>query len=138
MAKLNTYSTKDDGSMYEKPDILRAARMGDFDEGLAALKEDPDCINCLDSATKMNAVQIALSQGQEEFAIFLLSNTEVSATHKDALDRSAWDIVIQNLACSDEIITAVEAKWCEQMRKQDEREKISNVVPIKPDSSPKP
>ena len=85
MALRKLYSVTDDGTMGTEPSLIRAAEFGDFDEGMAALKANPKCIEDTDYYTKMNAVQIALAQGQEEFAKFLVSNSSFGVQKQQKL-----------------------------------------------------
>lgn len=131
MAVLKIYSVTDDGRMGTEPNIIRAAEFGDFEEGIAALKANPKCIEQTDYHTKMNAVQVALAQGQEEFAKFLVSNTEISLWHEDALGRDALDIALTSLT-SDETLKFIESKWYEELRRKNAQESVTVLKPPKP------
>jgi len=125
MSQSYSYVTNDDGTKGQPPDILRAAEFGDFNEGMAALRANPSCIEETDYHTGMNAIQISLLQGQESFVRFLLSNTKISVLYKDKLDRDALDHAIVSLCCSDETMLLVNERWYEQKRVEYVRKNVA-------------
>jgi hypothetical protein len=133
MALPKIVNNSKDGTMVYEPDIINAAKNGDFEEGIAALKQNPNCITDTEDATGMNAIQVSLSRGQDEFTKFLLTNSSISLMHKDRMGRDALDVAIKFL-CSEDVVELVEDKWQEELFRD---EKPSNVTALKP-KVPKP
>lgn len=103
MSKNSLAISSKDGLMEDEPNIIHAAENGDLNEGLAALREDPECIFETHLHTGMNALQVALSQWQYEFVRFITSNTEISSHHKDKFGRDSLDIALEFI-CEENIV----------------------------------
>lgn len=110
---------RDEGNKRVPPDILHAAAVGDVNEALAAIREDENCITEVNEINQ-NAIQIALLNFHEPVAYLLLNETDISVTHKDALDRDALDIAL--FGSSEEITVAINERWYDERQLQDANE----------------
>lgn len=102
---------RDEGSSWVSPDILHAAMVGNYNEALAAIKEDANCINQLND-THQNALQVAIINFHEDIAFLLLDETEISVKLKDALGRDALDLAL--FGASEELSERINDRWYEE------------------------
>ncbi|MBT2970523.1 MAG: hypothetical protein KME56_12390 [Candidatus Thiodiazotropha sp. (ex Ctena orbiculata)] len=102
---------RNEGTNWMSPDILHAAKVGDYSEALAAIKEDADCINQLND-THQNALQVALINFHEDIAFLLLDETNISVKHKDALGRDSLDLAL--FGASEELCERINDRWYEE------------------------
>ena len=72
------------------PSLINAARHGDFEEAIEALK-NPDSINET-SYHGLNALQVAMVNFHTELGLFLIENSDISVFHQDDMGRDALDI----------------------------------------------
>ncbi len=112
----NSALKKDEGNKRVPPDILHAAAVGDINEGLAAIREDKNCIEKVNGYYQ-NALQIALLNFHEDFAHFLLNETDITVIQKDALDRDALDIAL--FGASEEMATKINDRWYDEHQAND-------------------
>ena len=131
----NLAISRDSGTMGREPDILRAAMIGDIQEGMAAIRENPDCIYKREPTTGMIALQVALCNWQNDFVKFLLNTTEVSAHAADARKRDSLDVALEFL-CDDEIVELVKERWFEHLY-LDMPERPAEIIELLP-RQPKP
>lgn len=99
---------RDEGTDWMSPDLLHAAKVGDYNEALAAIREDARCIEKFND-THQNALQIALVNFHEDIAFLLLDETNISVRHKDALGRDALDLAL--FGASEELCERINEKW---------------------------
>lgn len=127
---LNVQRNSNESNSRMEHDILHAAQFNDFEEASLALKNDPNCVTKTNQH-RMNAVQIALIEFNDDMVIYLIQESSISMLNKDLLERDALDIARE--IGSDQAYNAVHKKWNEQMTKllnEDE----PKVTPIKPPS----
>ncbi len=105
--KINALN-KDEGTDGMAPDLLHAASIGNIEEAIAALRNDPSCILNMNEYN-MNALQIAMCQFHEEFSFYILNNTDVLVRTRDLFKRDSLDIAI--IAGSENLCVAVNDRW---------------------------
>lgn len=128
MAKEARKTLTDDGYNRMEPNFLSCVERGDIQGAKSALYYNPNCI--LDTDMKnLNALQIAIVEFHSDMAVFLLEETEISAQHKDELDRDALHLAIQY--GGEEVAKKVNKRWCEEQYKKHKAEQ-NKIVPFTP------
>lgn len=119
----------DDGFNRMEPNLINAAERGDINAGRGAIARNPNCINEETDDYRLNALQVALCESHHAFADFLLDETEISATHKDALGRDSIDLGI--LSGNKKLCEKISDRWNVEWHKLHTEEK-NKVIPFNP------